>query len=575
MNRLRNHGVRLAAAAALALVLTAAARADLNITESPTSRTVPKGTSATYQISSNDLCLVYVVSAPAGATLNLWSFSVAPGSPVTLSVGTANVAIGSHKIKLNAMGIFVGTDTDYLTLKVTDKGSFNLTAWSVPASIPRGGSGSVTIVSTASGGFTSTVNLSPPAIGGCTVSYTPSGSISANGATTLNISAAATAALGTRNVTLLGSGGLLQDSVTFSFQVVEPSFTLAASPTTIIAERGQTKTFTVTTTPIGAILSNVSVSQSVGVPGATITPGITTMSSSASQTFTIVVGEFATFGKYTLHLQGSAAGTTKNASVTLVIGPRPVVAYDAPYALIPDYNGSGYGLYRPVTVTSTARIQSIAVRVAITHPWRGDLSLALEDPWGTFHVLKNWNYDDGGQDIVTVYPTVTAPVDSLNALLGMNPAGSWKFWAVDGIGGFVGVLNEWSLVINGEQTMNPNASIPDNVSMGAISECAFAGSGTVKQIRVRVNITHGYRGDLKVTLISPGGVEVVLHDHTGGSADNLFVLYPDGAAAPALANLANTPIAGVWKLKVADEGTNTEGGVTRRFNSWTLSIEPN
>ena len=51
-------------------------------------------------------------------------------------------------------------------------------------------------------------------------------------------------------------------------------------------------------------------------------------------------------------------------------------------------------------------------------------------------------------------------------------------------------------------------------------------AGTLSALTVDLDITHTWRGDLEVTLISPLGTEVVLHNRGGSSADDLLGNYP-------------------------------------------------
>ncbi|GIH11391.1 hypothetical protein Rhe02_94580 [Rhizocola hellebori] len=79
-------------------------------------------------------------------------------------------------------------------------------------------------------------------------------------------------------------------------------------------------------------------------------------------------------------------------------------------------------------------------------------------------------------------------------------------------------------------------------------------------LKVDVNITHTYRGDLVVTLVAPDGSLYVLHNRTGGSADNLIATFTVNASS----EVAN----GTWKLRVADQASLDTG----TLNSWSLTF---
>jgi len=107
-------------------------------------------------------------------------------------------------------------------------------------------------------------------------------------------------------------------------------------------------------------------------------------------------------------------------------------------------------------------------------------------------------------------------------------------------------------------TATPAASIPDT---GMISNTIdVADDGTVADVKVTVDITHTYRGDLKVSL-TKGAVTKVLFNGTGGSADDLKQTFTvtglDGAA-----------LRGGWTLKVEDTASQDVG----TLNSWKLEV---
>ena len=56
--------------------------------------------------------------------------------------------------------------------------------------------------------------------------------------------------------------------------------------------------------------------------------------------------------------------------------------------------------------------------------------------------------------------------------------------------------------------------------------------GAINDLRIQVNITHTYIGDLRVDLIAPDGTAVMLHNNTGGSANDLSRPTRSRAAGP-------------------------------------------
>jgi len=75
-----------------------------------------------------------------------------------------------------------------------------------------------------------------------------------------------------------------------------------------------------------------------------------------------------------------------------------------------------------------------------------------------------------------------------------------------------------------------------------------------------VNIVHTYIGDLKVDLVAPDGSVYVLHNRSGGSADNINRSYT--------VNLSSEALNGTWKLRVNDAYTADTGYI----NSWSVTF---
>src|SRR5262245_8428076 len=108
-------------------------------------------------------------------------------------------------------------------------------------------------------------------------------------------------------------------------------------------------------------------------------------------------------------------------------------------------------------------------------------------------------------------------------------------------------------------TASPNAAIPDNDPTGVSSAISVSDAGALTDVSVTVDITHTYRGDLRVTL-DHGGTSVVLVDGVGGSADDIKQTF-------SVAGLVGAELGGSWTLKVVDTAAQDTG----TLNSWKLS----
>lgn len=147
-----------------------------------------------------------------------------------------------------------------------------------------------------------------------------------------------------------------------------------------------------------------------------------------------------------------------------------------------------------------------------------------------------------------------------------------------------------------------------NTATGTISETATAcaspmvrnftvgANAQVTDVNIGVQFTHSYRGDVRATLVSPGGTVVNLITNVGTSADNLNVLFDDSAAASisthtsndntaaappyqrtfrpegSLASFNGQGSAGTWQLTICDSLNGDSGNFTR--TDLTLTTVP-
>lgn len=120
-------------------------------------------------------------------------------------------------------------------------------------------------------------------------------------------------------------------------------------------------------------------------------------------------------------------------------------------------------------------------------------------------------------------------------------------------------------------TSATSVAIPDNTSKGVTSTVTASEAPRGRKVKVKLDIAHTYRGDLKVVLVAPGGKEVILSNRAGRSEQNLVGTFGDGEAfaASGLTGLSSVVNAGVWTLKVSDNARRDTG----TLKSWTLIFE--
>jgi subtilisin-like proprotein convertase family protein len=240
-----------------------------------------------------------------------------------------------------------------------------------------------------------------------------------------------------------------------------------------------------------------------------------------------------------------------------------------PVLRIPDNNSTG--VRDTIHFNDNARAGTVKVSVDITHTYIGDLRLSLIAPSGRTVIL----HDRNGGSADNIKKTFNASsVPGLASFAGESVQGDWTLFVQDLAAADTGLLSRWEIEISGQQdnavklAEMPGVTIPDNNPNGIERMLTAAGNGRIRDISVEIDITHTYIGDLKVTLTSPGGTAVVLHNRSGGSADNIIKTYTP-ATTPGLAALRGQPLQGAWRLRVIDLAAKDIG----KLNRWAVQIE--
>ena len=151
-----------------------------------------------------------------------------------------------------------------------------------------------------------------------------------------------------------------------------------------------------------------------------------------------------------------------------------------------------------------------------------------------------------GRDSGLVIAAITEPGDTIDFRIGGGPAPAQNF----------------------QGQAAPNLAIPDNNMTGVASTIAANASGVVARIRVTVDITHTYIGDLQVELFSPAGRRAVLHSRSGGTQNDLRRTF-DSNSPGQLSNIVGQPVQGTWMLQVRD----LDAVDTGTLNTWSLNID--
>ncbi|MCZ6863886.1 MAG: M6 family metalloprotease domain-containing protein [Alphaproteobacteria bacterium] len=123
-----------------------------------------------------------------------------------------------------------------------------------------------------------------------------------------------------------------------------------------------------------------------------------------------------------------------------------------------------------------------------------------------------------------------------------------------------------SQTVLGEST--PGLNIPDNLADGITDTIFLDQNASIAGVQVSLDISHTYRGDMRVTLWTPWGGAIVLHQrHQGGSEADIKRTY-DESDLQALATLHGRSTKGDWKLRVQDLAAFDTG----TLNRWALEF---
>jgi serine protease len=206
--------------------------------------------------------------------------------------------------------------------------------------------------------------------------------------------------------------------------------------------------------------------------------------------------------------------------------------------------------------TGNARYWTIAIPagasnlVVTSSGGNGDADLyvrAGSQPTTTSYTCRSWNSGNGETCTIAapVAGTYHVLVQGYAAYSGLSLRASWSTG-----GGGSGSVQTYSNAT--AVTILDNATVQSAINVSGRSGNAPASTP------VTVDIDHSWKGDLKVDLVAPDGSVYVLHNYTGGSADNIKQTFN--------VNLSSEAINGNWRLRVNDKASGDAG----RINSWSI-----
>jgi subtilase family serine protease len=306
------------------------------IAASPASVSVVRGSSVGSTIStsvSGGFDSAVALSAggqPTGVTVAFSPTSIAaPGSGtsgLTFTVASTT-ATGTYPITITGTGDSIThTTTVSLTVTAAATPAFTLAASPTSVSVTQGKSGTSTITTTVSGGFSSAVALTASGQPtGVTATFNPT-SVAAPGSGTsvLTLAVASTVAAGTYPITVKGTGGGITHTATVSLTVTAATagaFAISVSPTAGSLARGQSGYAVVTTTVSGGFSAAVALT-ATGVPtGVTgvFSPASIGAPGSGTSHFTLSVARNAPTGTFPITITGTSGGVSHSTTLTFTV----------------------------------------------------------------------------------------------------------------------------------------------------------------------------------------------------------------------------------------------------------------
>jgi subtilisin-like proprotein convertase family protein len=202
-----------------------------------------------------------------------------------------------------------------------------------------------------------------------------------------------------------------------------------------------------------------------------------------------------------------------------------------------------------------------------------DLIVYLVSPEGVAVILHNLTT---GVNLITTYPTLTVPVESLNNYINKSVQGNWTLFVSDVIAGQTGTINPWTLNIFLNNYNIPTTTLTRTLTTAltvnslatTTSTFNINVSGRIVSVVVSVNCADMKQNELILTLISPTSTSVLLHNAGGGSANDLIATYPLATLPTQSLNafMNSNPI-GNWGLQIRNLANKD-----LTVNSWSLRI---
>jgi len=373
------------------------------------------------------------------------------------------------------------TDQDFALLvyngsSVAPSPEFSVSASPNSGVVTPGKSASSTIRVSPFNGFNGPVTLAArPAIPGVSYSFATNPVLAGNGTSKFKMTTTSALVAGTYEITVTGVSGGMTRNTRYTLTVQPGSAgtgvvrTFSVTPNLSVPDGNATGVSSTITVPDSLVVSSVAVSTDINhtYSGDLVVTLIAPDNTSAilhnrtggpadnvTTSFAIVTAPHEalsvfngrnTLGAWRLRVQDLAAGDTgKIYTWKITFNGESTLNQNS---AIPDDNTTG--TTSTLNVTKSGTVSSVQARVRVTHPYSGDLEIALVGPDLTT-VLLHDRTGGSTDDVNTEYPDITLPNQSLTAFAGKPILGAWRLRVRDLAAGDVGLLASWTLSIHGQ-----------------------------------------------------------------------------------------------------------------------------
>jgi subtilisin-like proprotein convertase family protein/photosystem II stability/assembly factor-like uncharacterized protein len=306
---------------------------------------------------------------------------------------------------------------------------------------------------------------------------------------------------------------------------------------------------------------------------------------STKTTFTTTVapaGVTIDFSPTSLNNAGTFTMTVSN--ISLPAGEYPITV-----------EGNGLGA-NTINVILKVVNSSIISNVTTTAPVNESTNVSIENldfTWNEIDEATSYTIEissNAGFSSLVETANVTSNLYTLTSILSPGTVYYWRVRAVNNCvtGNFSEIQKFQTQTYCNIFSNSTAVLIPDGLGAGvdgnpATSVINIPSTITISDINITIDITHTYRADLKISLISPNATEVILFENECDAEDNIHIIFDDDASniincesliqetvlPSSTLTMFNTENAfGDWTLKVIDNYNGDFGTI----NSWAIEI---